>query len=44
MITRELGKSAFANISDIVSWTKSGNLIITPSESSSPDVLAAIVK
>jgi phage terminase small subunit len=40
-ISRELGRLAFAKISDVVSWDGDG-LTLTPSAELSPDVLAAI--
>ena len=44
MISRELGRLAFANISDIVSWDGKGTLIIKASAELSPDVLAAVAE
>ena len=43
-IARELGRLAFANISDIVSWDAEGRLTIKASADVSPEVLAAIAE
>src|SRR5262245_15515634 len=43
-IARELGRLAFANMTDVISWDASGEVIITPSDELSDDIKAAIAE